>query len=374
MPNTLPSPSTVLSPYLESGAVPGLVWAVARGDDVRVEALGAVAPGGGPMRRDTIFRIASTTKPMTAVAAMTLVGDGALSLDDDVDRWLPELADRRVLRSEDAELDDTVPAERAITVEDLLTFRLGMGLLPIMPAVHPIQHAFAEARLGGDGPPGTHDVPAAEEWMRRLGEFPLIAQPGTRWLYHTGADVLGVLIARVSGMSLGELLAERVFGPLGMRDTGFHVPAAKLHRFQPQFAPTDDGLAVFDAVDGRWSAPPAFESGGGGLVSTVDDVLAFARMLRDGGGQVLAGGTVAEMTTDRITPEQQAAARLFLGDDGWGLGMAVGPDGRYGWDGGLGTSWRSNPARDVTDVLLTQVMWSSPAGPAIVHDFRASLG
>ncbi|MCW0213190.1 MAG: beta-lactamase family protein [Pseudonocardia sp.] len=374
MPSTLPSPQPVLSPYLANGSVPGLVWAVAHGDDVRVEAHGSVTPGGAPMRRDTIFRISSMTKPMTAVAAMTLVEDGTLALDDAVDRWLPELADRRVLRRDDAQLDDTVPASRPITVEDLFTFRLGIGVMPVMPAAHPIQHAFAEARLGGDGPPGSHDVPAADEWMRRLGELPLIAQPGERWLYHTGADVLGVLIARASGMSLGAFLAERVFGPLGMRDTGFHVPAGSLHRFGPELVAADDGLEVFDAVDGRWSAPPAFESGGGGLVSTVDDILAFARMLRDGGGSVLSAAGVTRMTTDRLTPEQQAGAGLFLDGEGWGLGMAVAPDGRYGWDGGLGTSWRTDPATDVIDILLTPVMWSSPAGPEMVAAFRRSLG
>lgn len=368
-----PDTRPLLSRHVEAGTVPGVIAAVARGGYTSVEVLGTSGPGGRPLCRDTIVRIASMTKPIVAAAAMTLVEDGVLELDEPVHRLLPELADRRVLRHEAAEPDDTVPARRAITVEDLLCFRLGIGVLPVFPATHPIQHAYAAARLGGDGPPGSHPVPAPDEWMRRLGELPLIAQPGERWLYHTGADVLGVLLARASGRRLGDLLEERIFGPLGMRDTAFHVPADNLDRFVPQLVPAaGGGFDVFDPVDGAWSAPPAFESGGGGLVSTVDDLLAFAGMLRAGGGQVLSPCSVSEMTTDRLTAAQRADAAFFLQGAGWGLGLSVDAHGRYGWDGGLGTGWRSDPARDVTSVLLTQVAWAGPAGPQLLHEFRAT--
>lgn len=364
----------VLTRHLDAGTVPGAIAAVMHGDDVRVDVRGTSGPDGVPLRRDTIVRIASVTKPIVAAAAMTFVEDGVLELDDRVDHWLPELADRRVLRHDGADLDDTVPARRPITVEDLLSFRLGIGVHPDFGAGYPIQDAYSAAALGGDGPPGSYAVPGPDEWMRRLGGLPLIAQPGERWFYNTGADVLGVLLARATGESLGDLLAQRIFAPLGMRDTGFHVPTADLERFCPQLAPSEDGgLTVFDPVDGVWSVPPAFESGAGGLVSTVDDLMAFARMLRDGGGPVLSPCSVSEMTTDRLTPAQRTGAGMFLVDEGWGLGMAVDDRGRYGWDGGLGVGWRSDPAADTTSLLLTQVLWSSPAGPQLLHDFRAAV-
>lgn len=366
---------TVLTRHLDAGTVPGVIAAVVRGDEVTVDVRGTTGPDGTPLRRDTIVRIASVTKPIVAAAAMTLVEDGVLDLDDRVDRWLPELADRRVLRHEGADLDDTVPARRPVTVEDLLSFRLGIGVLPVLPARHPIQHAYADAALGGDEPPGTRPAPGPDEWMRRLGALPLIAQPGERWLYSTGADALGVLLARATGTSLGDVIAERVLAPLGMRDTGFHVPASARDRFCPQLvAAPDGGFTVVDPVDGAWSAPPAFESAAGGLVSTVDDLLAFAGMLRDGGGPVLAPCSVSEMTTDRLTDDQRAGAGMFLDGEGWGLGMAVDGRGRYGWDGGLGVGWRSDPATDTTSLLLTQVTWSSPAGPRLLGEFRAAVG
>ncbi|MEU7813384.1 serine hydrolase domain-containing protein [Pseudonocardia sp. NPDC049154] len=359
-----------LTPYVADGSVPGVVAGVERGSELEVVVLGGTGPGGPPLRRNALFRIASISKPITAVAALTLVEAGTIRLDEPVDRLLPELADRRVLRSEAAELADTVPAARPITVEDLLTFRSGLGVPPLEPGTLPWQRAYADARLGGDGPPGSHPVPPPDEWLRRLGTLPLLAAPGERWLYHTGSDALGVLIARAAGTSLGALLTERVLGPLGMVDTGFSVPPTQLHRFQPQWR----GGEVFDPVDGRWARPPEFESGGGGLVSTLDDLLAFARMLRRGGAPVLRPETVEAMTRDRLPEEQRAGARLFLGDGGWGLGMTVGPDGRYGWDGGLGSSWRNDPARDLTGILLTQAMWPDPTGAPVTHAFWKAVG
>ncbi|TCK22465.1 serine hydrolase domain-containing protein [Pseudonocardia endophytica] len=358
----------VLTRHLDAGTVPGAITAVVRGGDVTVDVRGTAGPGGTPLRRDTIVRIASLTKPVVAAAAMALVEDGVLDLDDRVDRWLPELADRRVLRHEGTDLDDTVPARRPITVEDLMSLRLGIGVLHVSPARYPIQHAYSDADLGGDHLPGTRVQPEPDEWMRRLGGLPLIAQPGERWIYHTGSDVLGVLLARATGTSLGDLLAERIFAPLGMRDTGFHVPASVRHRFCPLLEPSG---AVLDPVDGAWSAPPAFESGGGGLVSTVDDLLAFAGMLRDGGGAVLAPCSVSEMTTDRLTDAQHTG--VFPDGEGWGLGVGADDRGRYGWVGGTGVAWLSDPAHDTTSLLLTPTAWTSPDCLDLLWEFRAAV-
>src|SRR5262249_28329267 len=174
-----------------------------------------------PVRRAAIFRLASVTKPIRAGAAMILVEECRLRLDDPVDEWLPELANRRVLRAIDSELDDTVPAERPITLRDLLTFRSGYGEVGFLSPTAPVQKAMLEARLPLSAWPfaGT-----PEELMKRLGRLPLVDQPGRRWLYHMSAEILGVLIARASNGSLSAFLRERIFAPLGMKDTGFSVP------------------------------------------------------------------------------------------------------------------------------------------------------
>jgi CubicO group peptidase (beta-lactamase class C family) len=217
--------------HVERGDIPGVVTLLGRAGEIHVDAIGMKAAGGTePMRRDTIFRVASITKPITAAATMILVDQGKLRLDDSVERWLPELANRRVLCRIDSQLDDTVPAKRSITVRDLLTFCFGFGSVMAMPGTYPIQQPIRDGHLGGDGPPHPVLMPRAEEWIRRLGELPLMYQPGERWTYHTGSDVLGVLIARVSGKSFETFLRERLFDPLGMKDTAFSVPASKLDR------------------------------------------------------------------------------------------------------------------------------------------------
>ena len=220
----------VMAGYVERGEVPGLVTLVSRRGEVHVDAIGMKALGGSdPMRRDTIFRISSMTKPITAAATMILVEECKLRLDEPVDRLLPELADRKVLKRLDGPLDDTVPANRPITVRDLLTFRMGFGIIMAPPDTYPIQRAVSELLLG-QGPPNPSTPPAPDEWIRRLGTLPLMHQPGEKWMYNTGSDVLGVLIARASGQPLETFLRERIFEPLGMKDTGFSVPAAKIDR------------------------------------------------------------------------------------------------------------------------------------------------
>ncbi len=249
----------VMSGYVERGKVPGVVALVSRHGEVHVEAIGAKSAGGGdPVRRDTIFRIASMTKPITAAAAMILVEECRLRLDDPVDRLLPELADRRVLRRLDGPLDDTEPARRPITLRDLLTFRMGFGILMAPPGSYPIQRAASELDLG-QGMPQPQTPPAPDEWIRRFGTLPLMHQPGEKWVYNTGSDVLGVLIARASGQPFERFLRERLFEPLGMRDTAFSVPPASLDRFATSYwtNPRTGAAEVYDHARRRPMEPPA---------------------------------------------------------------------------------------------------------------------
>ena len=255
----------VLAGHVERGGVPGLVALVDRGGQTDEVRLGAAAVGGPPLARDAIFRISSMTKPVTAVAALTLVEDCVLRLDEPVDDLLPELADRRVLRTLSAELDDTVPARRPISVRDLLTFTMGFGQLMAEPSAYPVLAAAQERKIGM-GPPDPVGTPAPDEWLRRLGELPLMWQPGERWAYNTSADVLGVLIARASGRSLGDYLGERVFGPAGMVDTGFSVPAGSLDRLVTAYRPDPGtgGLSVIRPGGGGVEPAAGFDSGAAG--------------------------------------------------------------------------------------------------------------
>ncbi|HEX2742654.1 MAG TPA: serine hydrolase domain-containing protein [Rubrobacter sp.] len=375
----------VMAGHVERGEVPGLVTLVSRRDEVYIDAIGMKAVGGNdPIQRDTIFRIASMTKPITAAAAMVLVEECKLRLDDPVDSLLPELADRKVLKAIDSALDDTVPANRQITVRDLLTLRLGIGAVMAPPGRYPIQEAMDEARLA-PGPDSPSLAP--DEWMKRLGGLPLIHHPGEKWMYETGSDVLGVLISRSTGQPLETFFRERIFDPLGMKDTGFHVPAENLHRLASCYvANSETGtLDLYDDVDdSKWSRPPAFESGGGGLVSTVDDYLAFCRMMlnkgKHGGERILSRPSVVLMTTDQLTPEQRAEADILLGDNSsWGFGMSVvtrrddlaSTPGRFGWDGGYGTSGYSDPKEDMVGIMMTQRL-AGPHSPLIDRDFWTS--
>ena len=373
----------VLTRYVESGSMPGLVALVARRGEVHVEAIGTLEAGGTePMRRDTIFRIASVTKQIAAAAAMTLVEECRLQLDNPVHDLLPELADRQVLTRLDAPLHETVPARRPITLRDLLTFVFGLGAIMAEPGRYPIQRAMEEAGLE-PGPEGRQVEP--DEWMKRLGGLPLAYQPGEKWLYHTGSDVLGVLMARVTGRPLAEVLAERVLEPLGMTDTGFHVPEGSLHRLPAAYRPdpaTGGLLLVDDPRHSLWVRPPAFPSAGGGLVSTADDLLAFCTMMlnkgRHGDGRLLARPTVELMTTDLITEQQKAEnPAFFAGNSGWGLGVQViirrttlaSTPGRFGWTGGTGTAVYTDPREELIGILLTQREMTSPEPPNVYRDF-----
>ena len=378
----------VMAGHVERGVVPGIVTLVSRRGEVHVEAIGTKAFGDSdPVRRDTIFRIASVTKPMVAAAAMILVEECALRLDEPVDPWLPELADRRVLRAIDSPLDDTVPAKRPITLRDLLTFRLGIGAVMTFPPRYPIQEAMAQA---GVAPGPSLPAHAPDELMKRFGSLPLVHQPGERWLYNSGSDILGVLISRVAGTSLEEVLRERIFVPLGMNDTSFSVPESKLDRLASSYwtNPATGEFEIFDGIeDSRWASPPVFASGAGGLVSTVDDLLAFGQMMlgegQHGTQRILSRRSVELMTTDHITPEQKALSGFFPGfwdDHGWGFGVSIvtrrddlaATPGRYGWDGGYGTSWYVDPEEELVGILMTQRVWDSSSPPVVLLDFWTS--
>ena len=351
----------LLERHVDTGFVPGAVAVLARHGRVHVEATGTLAfdgPGSAtPMTGDTICRLGSMSKPIVAACAMTLVEDCTLRLDDPVDDLLPELAGMRVLADPAGPLDDTVAADRPILVRDLLTYTLGTGMVPAPPGAVPISDALATI----DGTP-------PDEWIRRLGALPLVHQPGDRWMYDTAANVTGVLIARATGKTFGEALRERICDPLGMKDTGFSVSGTALDRFATAYERDDapDGTPIVeDGPDGRFSRPRVFESGGGGLVSTPDDFLAFASALHAGGGDMLSRPAVALMTSDHLTERQRAVSGFWPGyfdAMGWGFGMCVrtrrthlGPSaGSYGWPGFYGTAWYNDPAEDLTAFLFLQ--------------------
>jgi CubicO group peptidase (beta-lactamase class C family) len=324
-----------------------------------------------------MFRISSINKPITAAGVMLLVDDGLLALDDSVERWLPELASPMVVRTPSSPVDDVVPANRPITVLDLLTNRAGYGFasdfsLPAVQALFSVQTDGREVQLRPD----------PDQWMSRLAAIPLLYHPGEAWLYDTCSDLQSVLIARASSRPLPVFLAERVFEPLGMVDTGFEVPAAKRGRMTSYYRPGSDGrLELADAPDGQWSHLPAFPAGSGGLASTVDDWYRFARMILDEGAldgrRLLLPESVRQITTNHLSPPQREIGALFLEGQGWGFGGSVDLEpiepwnvsGRYGWVGGTGTTAHLVPSTGSIAILLTQVAATSPIPPAIMRDF-----
>jgi CubicO group peptidase (beta-lactamase class C family) len=356
--------------------VPGLVVLAAHGEEVRIEALGELAVGGPPVGRDSLFRIASTTKPITAAATLAVIEEGLLGLEEPVDRLLPELAGRRVLVRPDGPLDETVPAERPITTRDLLTFTFGFGMTMEMFSSRepwPIVRADDELGLASIHPPDPSAQPDPDTWIANLGTLPLIAQPGERWLYNTGASVLGVLLARATGLPFGEVLRTRLFEPLGMRDTAFWT--SETERLATAYRPTPDGLVVWDQPGGTWSRPPAFEDGAAGLVSTVDDLYAFARMFTRGGARVLSPESIRAMTTDQLTDAQKARGGLgpdFFKGSSWSFCQAVHSSGAFGWDGGFGSSWLVDPGNDLIVIVLTQRQFESPVLPRVHREIQAA--
>jgi CubicO group peptidase (beta-lactamase class C family) len=368
----------ILEGYVRDGSVPGAVGLVATGDEIELTVVGSKDIDGAPMARDSIFRLASITKPITAAAVMMLVEDGRIALDDPMGQWLPEVAKPTVVRTPASPVEDVVPAARPITVFDLLTSRAGYGFpsdftLPAVQRLFPVQQDGREPQR----------FPPPDEWMAELSDVPMLYQPGEAWLYDTCSVLQGVLITRAGGQSLPAFLDERVFQPLGMVDTGFSVPADKLDRLTSYYriGPVG-GLELADGPDGQWSTPPPFPLGSGGLVGTVDDWLAFARMLLAGGTSVdgrrlLSADSVQLMINNHTTRAQRMIGELFLEGQGWGFGGSVdiatispwNVPGRYGWVGGTGTSAHITPSTGTVAILLTQVAADSPTAPEWMRAF-----
>jgi len=352
----------VLDAQVEAGRMPGYVAALrVRGQEhVRAAGRTAVEVSSAPMRDDTQFRIASVTKPIGAALTLTLVRDGVLTLDDPIARWLPEAAEPRVLVSPDAPLDRTVPAQRPVTVRDLLIGTSGWG---VAMDDGPLQSAMIER--GVFGSPLHRDV-SPDEFVARVTSLPLAFQPGAGWLYETGIDLLGMLLMRATGRTLADLFAERITGPLRMASTGFQGDPARL---AAAYLPGAGGLDLLDPPDGTFAVPPPFEELSSGLVSTAPDVLRFFCAMADGGAPVLTADEVALMTADALTPEQRRSALSFLGrGESWGLGTGLDVEaaapwqapGRWGWTGGTGTTAYVDPVRGTVAVLLTQRAMTGP--------------
>ena len=352
----------VLDTQVDDGRMPGYVAAVrVRGrEHVRAGGRTAVEPDSPAMRGDTQFRIASVTKPIGAALTLTLVRDGVLSLDDPIARWLPEAAEPRVLVSPDAPLGRTVPAQRPVTVRDLLTGTSGWG---VVMDDGPLQSAMIERGVFG-GP--LHRDVSPDEFVARVTNLPLAFQPGAGWLYETGIDLLGMLLMRATGRTLADLFAERITGPLRMASTGFQGDPARL---AAAYLPGAGGLDLLDPPDGTFAVPPPFEELSSGLVSTAPDVLRFFCAMADGGAPVLTADEVALMTADALTPEQRRSALSFLDrGESWGLGTGLDVEamapwqapGRWGWTGGTGTTAYVDPVRGTVAVLLTQRAMTGP--------------
>jgi CubicO group peptidase (beta-lactamase class C family) len=363
-----------LDRHVEAGTVPGAV-ALLGGSDPEVVAAGVASVHGDPMRADAIMRIQSMTKAITAVAALRLVEAGRLGLDQSLEEWLPELADRRVLTSPTAPLDDTVPAQRPITLRHLLTLASGYGM---ELGDSSLQHAMVHNGTDAGPEPVALD---ADEWLARLADLPLAFQPGEGWRYHHSFGILGILIARLTGRPLGEHLAEDLFDPLGMPDTAFWVPAEKIDRLPAAYRPDVGGFVETEpARGGFYAGPPQFDVSHAELVSTAHDYHRFLRMLVErghlGGAPMISEAHLRDMTSDQVPAENKTPDSFFPGfwdATGWGFGVGVetaGPHrGRYGWSGGQGTNFYVDPDGTM-GILLTQVeMGAHMSG--MVDEFQA---
>ena len=350
--------------HVGAGTVPGAVGLLG-GEDPEVVAVGAASVDGPPLGADAIIRIQSMTKAVTAVAALRLVEAGRIGLDDSVEPWLPELANRRVLVRPDAELADTVPAVRPITLRHLLTNASGYGM-----ALDGSPLTQAMAANGTEAGPQPF-AQGADAWLATLAELPLTFQPGEGWRYHHSFAVLGILLARLTGRPLDEHLADDLFGPLGMVDTGLWVPEADLDRLPAAYRWEGGLVETEPAGGGPYAGQPTQDVSHGELVSTARDYHRFLRAL----GTLVSADHLRLMTTDQVPAGHKTPESFFPGfwdDTGWGFGVGVvvrGPhEGRFGWSGGQGTDFFVDPDGTV-GILLTQVELGEHVWP-LVEEFQ----
>ena len=372
--------------YVERGEVAGVVSMVwRRGEIGYFEPLGMRDEAAQlPMERDTLFRIASMTKPVTSAAILMLIEEDRLALDTPISLWLPELAAPRVLRDPTGPLDETDPARASLTVLDLLTHRAGFAYA--FTATGPLSKAYAAAFNGFEARMD------ANTWLARIADLPLMFQPGSRWHYGIATDVLGVLIERVSGMPLGEFFRTRIFEPLGMRDTAFWVPDAQLARLATAYgveAGTGRRVVEDHPASSRWANRDRFQSGGGGLISTAQDYLQFAQLLlgrgRVGTTRLLSHRSVDLMRSNFLTRDQRrvpAFGHVLWAGQGFGLGVSVVDDpalqlplgyrsaGSFGWPGAYGTSWFADPVEDLIGLMLIQRRSIEPFSMAVDFERR----
>lgn len=356
-----------LEGFVERGELAGIVTLASRGGEVfHCDAVGwRDIESRSPMRTDTLFRIASMSKPVTSVLALMLMEEGRLDLSDPITRWIPELAEMQVLRDPAGALDDTVPACRDITVEDLMTHRSGIAYAPFSEG--PIKAALDQVL----GDPGLNRK-SVDQWLSALGSLPLSHQPGERFHYGHSTEVLGFLIGRLAGRPFREVLLERLLNPLSMTDTDFWMPEEKRDRLASLYA-WDSGVERLAKVElEMYDRPPAYTPGGGGLISTAGDYHRFARMLLNEGEldgvRILKPETVRLMQQNRLRPEQRRVP--FAGMDLWtksgfGLGVAITEDltgnpygcgavGSITWPGVFGTWWQADPVNDLILIYLIQ--------------------
>ena len=341
----------MLDRLVDDGRLIGYVCGVRESGSSQIVSGGTRAVGGPALEEDAVFPLSSNTKPVGGILAMRLVERGVLDLEDPVGPHLPELAAPRVLVEPSGLLDRTVPAERPVTLRHLLTMTAGVGWAGENPALMEAMSArgVAPGPFAPTVPPG--------EYLRRLAELPFAGQPGLGWWYHTSSDILGVLLARVTGSSVGELLARHITGPLGLTDTGFTVVPGRL---PTSYGAGPDGRPRPLDTEGRFSSPPVFESLACGLVSTVGDYLHLLSVLVDG-GPVLDAESARLMTTDHLTPTQKASAEGFVESGcGYGFQVEVRADGAVGWAGGLGTIGYVDRRRRRAAVVFTTQSYDVP--------------